>query len=306
MTDQLKNYLLANQQARLLAVRLSDSWQTGLSHQTLPEPVRHVLGELVAAATLLASNIKFDGSVVLQLQGDGPVSLLVAECTANLDIRATATLREDAEVAPDASLQALVNTHGKGRFVVVLDPRQRDHNMQPYQGIVPLMGDTLATSLEHYMHDSEQLDTRLVLSATDTHSAGMLLQRLPDHGGHASSETAEPWEELVHLLDTVKGQELLDTPSDELVHRLLWQHDVISFDAVPVQWACSCSRERVSDMLRSLGLQEIMDILEEQESISVHCHFCGKPYEFDAVDARSLFISPSESGADPGGDPTVH
>lgn len=309
MTDQLNNYLLSGRRARLLTVRLADSWQAGLEHQDLPEPVRLLLGELVAAATLLASNIKFDGSVVLQIQGDGPVSLLVAECTADLHVRATATLREHATIPPRASLKGMVNVHGNGRFIVVLDPRQREQGMQPYQGIVPLDGDTLAESLEHYMHGSEQLDTRLVLAATDTHSAGLLLQRLPEHGGEAPEATESNqsfWEELIHLLATVKHDELLDTPSDTLVHRLLWQHDVVAFDGQPVQWQCSCSRERVSNMLRSLGKDEVMSVLQEQASIRVQCHFCGKPYQFDAVDAMGLFSDSADPapGTDP--DPTIH
>lgn len=308
MTDQLNHYLLADRRARILGVRLSDSWQTGLSHQNLPQPVRHLLGELVAAATLLASNIKFDGSVMLQIQGDGPVSLLVAECTSELDIRATATVREHAVIPPQASLAGMVNLHGNARCIVVLDPRQRAQGMQPYQGIVPLEGNTLAASLEHYMQRSEQLETRLVLGATDSYSAGMLLQRLPDQGGDApDTEAAPAWDELVHLIQTVKKDELVSTSTATLVHRLLWQHDVIAFDAAPVRWACSCSRERVGDMLRSLGEEEVMSVLEEQSSVRVLCHFCGKPYEYDAVDVHELFLDSAASPPDtPDSGPTLH
>lgn len=183
MTDQLKKYLLPDHSTRVQAVRLSNAWQTGLAHQSLPECVQTLLGELVAAATLLAANIKFDGSLVLQLQGDGPVALIVVECTADLSIRATATLRENHDIPADGTLQTLLNKNGEGRFVVVLDPKREDSTMQPYQGIVPLEGSSVAQVLELYMKSSEQLDTRLWLAADDKYCAGLLLQRLPGQGG---------------------------------------------------------------------------------------------------------------------------
>src|SRR5690554_5124294 len=183
MSDLLKKFLLPDRSTRVQAVRLSRSWQTGLSHQSLPLPVQTLLGELVAAATLLAANIKFDGSLVLQLQGDGPVALLVVECTADLAVRATATLREGHEVPEDGTLQTLLNLNGDGRFVVVLDPNRKETQMQPYQGIVSLEGETVAQVLELYMRSSEQLETRLWLAADDRHCAGLLLQRLPGEGG---------------------------------------------------------------------------------------------------------------------------
>src|SRR5690606_38155353 len=144
MTDQLKKYLFQDQSARVQAVKLASTWQTGLAHQHYPACIQRLLGELMAAAVLLSSNIKFDGSLVLQLQGDGPVALVVVECSAELTIRATAKLREGAEVPEDGTLQSLLNSNGLGRFMVVLDPNREVTDMQPYQGIVPMEGETVA------------------------------------------------------------------------------------------------------------------------------------------------------------------
>ena len=295
MTDHLKKYLLPDRSTRVQAVRLSHAWQTGLAHQSLPHCVQTLLGELVAAATLLAANIKFDGSLVLQLQGDGPVALLVVECTADLAVRATATLREGHEVPEDGTLQTLLNRNGDGRFVVVLDPNRKETQMQPYQGIVPLEGETVAHVLELYMRSSEQLETRLWLVADEHHCAGLLLQRLPGEGGTTQDTTDKrspeaTWEEVSHLFHTVEATELLETDTDTLIHRLLWEEDLIAFDPQPVRWYCPCTHQRVADMLRMLGKEEVMSVLDEQDSVSVSCNFCGKPYKFDAVDCATLFV----------------
>ncbi|QAA92848.1 Hsp33 family molecular chaperone HslO [Pollutimonas thiosulfatoxidans] len=307
MTDEFKKYLLPDHSTRVQAVRLTESWRTGLSHQHYPVLIQQLLGELVSAAVLLASNIKFDGSLVLQLQGDGPVALLVVECTADLSIRATATLREGHEIPTEGGLQNLLNTQGNGRFIVVLDPNRETTDLKPYQGVVPLEGDTVAEVLQDYMRDSEQLDTRLWLASSSDHTAGLLLQRLPDHGGLQSEGVdarQETWERINHLATTVKTQELLDLDTDTLVHRLFWQEDLIAFDPQPVRWHCPCTRERVANMLRALGREEVEDILSEREKIDVVCNFCGKPYEFDAVDCVSLFVD--NLGPTQGEDGSVH
>ncbi|MFA5597276.1 MAG: Hsp33 family molecular chaperone HslO [Pusillimonas sp.] len=297
MSNQLKKYLFQDNTVRVQAVRLTDAWQDGLVHQHYPDCVRQLLGELVSAAVLLASNIKFDGSLVLQLQGDGPVALIVVECTVNLDIRATATLREGVHLPESGSLQALLNTNGNGRFIVVLDPNRDTTDMQPYQGIVPLEGDSVAQVLEGYMRSSEQLDTRLWLAANDQCSAGLLLQRLPGHGGKVTATVQdETWQRAAILAETLQTPELLDLPSDELVQRLFWQETLLTFEPQNARWHCPCTRERVGNMLRMLGQEEIESILSERDKVDVSCNFCGKPYHFDAVDCASLFTEIRDSG----------
>lgn len=334
MTDQLKKYLFEDRTVRMQAVRLTDTWSNAQAHHQYPPAVRKLLGELVAASTLLAANIKFDGSLLLQIQGDGPIALLVVECrtelprpqgaplaeetagssaqfgiVGGLSLRATVKVREGHEVPEDGTLQTLLNTHGSGRFIVLLDPKRKTPGQQPYQGIVPLEGETVAEVLEHYMKASEQLDTRMWLAADDHHAAGLLVQRLPDHGGKPG-ETAsgsDGWNRAVHLASTLTGPELLATDIDTLIHRLFWEETLIAFAPETVRWHCSCTREKVADMLRMLGRDEVESVLAEQDKVEVLCDFCGKPYLFDAVDCAGLFVSGSsiqdKDGQDP---PTVH
>jgi molecular chaperone Hsp33 len=296
MTDQLKKFLCQDQSARVQAVKLTTAWQSGLAHQHYPECVQRLLGELCSAAVLLAANIKFDGSLVLQLQGDGPIALMVVECSADLAIRATVTVREGHTIPTDGTLQSLLNTQGKGRFIVVLDPNREATALQPYQGVIPMEGATVAHVLQDYMRNSEQLDTRLWLASNDQHSAGLLLQRLPG-ATHASEDDEhthqQTWERLGHLAGTVQYDELLALDTDTLIHRLFWEEDLLAFKPETVRWHCPCSRERVANMLRMLGRDEIEDLLSERETIDISCNFCGKPYRFDSVDCASLFVSPS-------------
>ncbi|MFY3138673.1 Hsp33 family molecular chaperone HslO [Achromobacter xylosoxidans] len=309
MTDQLKKYLLEDRSVRVQAVRLTDTWKAVQANHDYPPAITHLLGELVAASTLLAANIKFDGSLVLQIQGDGPIALLVVECRSDLSLRATVKVREGHDVPADGDMQGLLNPGGNGRFIVVLDPQHKVPGQQAYQGIVPLEGDTVAEALQHYMKASEQLDTRLWLAADGEHAAGMLIQRLPYHGGAdaptlTEQAAAETWERASALAATLKREELLATDIDTLIHRLYWEETLVAFDPQPVRWHCPCTRERVANMLRSLGEDEVKDILTERGQIDVSCDFCGKPYAFDAVDCAALFTS-NPPAAD-GTPPTVH
>ncbi|MFC4298327.1 Hsp33 family molecular chaperone HslO [Castellaniella hirudinis] len=310
MSDTLKKYLTADRGTRIQALRLTQAWQTGLAHQNLPPVLVGLLGELAAASVLLAGNIKFDGSVVLQLQGNGPVRLIMVECTSALDLRATAHLREDAEPPADAGLQDLLNADGQGRFMVMLDPSGRQAGATPYQGIVPLEGDTVAAVLEHYMKHSEQLDTRLWLAADTQACAGLLLQRMP--GASTPAGAAEPdadvdtaWTHCTTLAETLEREELRTADSDTLIHRLFWEDDLLAFPEQTVRWHCPCSRDRVAGMLRTLGRQEVEDILAEQGHVHIACNFCGQPYDFDAVDCAALFVDSPDALQAPGSD-TLH
>ena len=305
MTDQLKKYLFEDRSVRVQAVRLHDTWLAAQENHQYPPAVQRLLGELMAAAALLAANIKFEGSLLLQIQGSGPIALLVVECQSDLSLRATVKIREGHVVPADGNMQSLLNPDGQGRFIVVLDPRRKVPGQQTYQGIVPLEGDTVAQALQHYMRASEQLDTRLWLQADTQHAAGLLVQRLPDQGGAARAEsTADTLARAIVLADTLEPDELVRTDIDTLIHRLYWEETLIAFEPIPVRWHCTCTRERVSSMLRTLGEREVQDILAEQGNVRVTCDFCGKPYEFDAVDCSGLFAPAKPMPEqDP---PTVH
>ncbi len=291
-TDQLQKYLFEDRSTRIQTVDLTETWHTGLAHQTYPAVVRDLLGELCAASVLLASNIKFDGSLVLQLQGDGPLALLVVECQSDLSLRATVQLRQEFVVPENATFQSLLNGNGNGRFIVILDPADRQEGQQPYQGVVPMEGDSVAKVLEHYMKQSEQLDTHIWLAADARRATGLLLQRLPDHGGATDDATThqESWERASILARTLTQQEMLSETPDTLIHRLFWEEPLLTFEPQPVRWFCPCTRERVGNMLKMLGQAEIESILSEQEQVDIACNFCGKPYTFDAIDCARLFI----------------
>ncbi|ARP91277.1 Hsp33 family molecular chaperone [Bordetella genomosp. 9] len=306
MTDLLKKYLFEDRTVRVQAVRLHETWREAQVNHDYPPAVKRLLGELIAAATLLAANLKFEGSLVMQVQGDGPIALLVVECRADLSLRATVKLRQDRVVPDTGTMQTLMNPGGNGRFIVVLDPQRKAPGQQPYQGIVPIVGETVADALSHYMQQSEQLDTRLWLAADDSHVAGLLLQRLPDQGGAAvhPGDPQESWNRAVHLTETLQADELRETDIDTLIHRLYWEETLIAFEPAQVRWHCPCNRTKVSDMLRMLGREEIEEILAERGKVEVACDFCGKPYAFDAVDCAGLFSGPQTlPEQDP---PTVH
>jgi len=297
MSDQLSKYLFADRTVRAQTIMLEDAWRAVQARHDYPPVITALLGELVAASALLSANLKFDGSLVLQLQGDGDVRLIVVECRANLDLRATVKLREGCELPQTGTLQSLLNSSGNGRFTVVLDPSRKQPGQHPYQGVVPLVGDTVAEALEHYMAASEQLQTRLWLAADAQHSAGLLLQQLPRDGGNAKPEAAQAtdtddtWTRALHLAGTLKSEELLQTPSATLVHRLFWQEDLIAFDPQSVRFHCPCTREKVADMLRLLGEPEVQEILEERGHVEVKCDYCNENYTFDSVDCAELFAS---------------
>ena len=291
MSDFLKKFLFEDRSVRIESVQLTQTWLAAQAHHTYPPCVTGLLGELVAAAALLSATLKFDGSLLLQLQGDGAIALMVVECRADLSLRATVKMRERAlPAAPN--LQSLVNPGGTAKFIVVLDPPKHTPGRQVYQGIVPLEGDTIAAALEQYMLRSEQLDTRIWLAADSRLCTGLLLQRLPAQGGNqqaALSTAQESWDRAQQLAQTLNQSEMVGTDQDTLLHRLFWDELLHSFEPRTVTWRCSCSQERVADMLRMLGKPEVKDMFEDRDSIEVACEFCGKPYSFDAVDALKLF-----------------
>ncbi len=302
---ELHKFLFEGLPVRGMLVRLTGAWQEMLTRRAAagayPPPVSRLLGEMSAAAALMQSNIKFNGALILQMQGDGPVSLAVAEVQPDLALRATATLR--GTVAAEDTLDRLLNVHGKGRCAITLDPKDRQPGQQPYQGIVPLNDasglphHTLAQVLEQYMHQSEQLDTRFILAADERVAAGLLIQRLPIEGvanlesthGHDAPDPNEDYHRIAHLASTLTRDELLTLDADTLLRRLFWEETVRRFPPSHPRFACTCSRERVSAMLRGLGEAEVAGIVAERNTVEIGCEFCGAMYRFDAVDAAGLF-----------------
>ena len=323
--SELTKFLFEGLPVRGMLVRLTDSWQEVLRRrQTVgahPPEVRVLLGEMAAAAVLMQANIKFNGALVLQVFGDGPVKLAVAEVQPDLSFRTTATVVGD--VPAGAQLQALLNVHGQGRCAITLDPKDRFPGQQPYQGVVPLFnisdGDQreplqqVQQVLEHYMLQSEQLDTRLVLAANDGVAAGLLIQRLPVAGagnieglggGRRNEDDIglnEAYNRIALLAATLTREELLTLQPAQILRRLFWEETVRVFEPEQPRFACTCSRERVQAMLRGLGRDESDSLIVERGLVEVGCEFCGLQYRFDAVDVGEMFTpvrdQPPASGA---------
>lgn len=236
MSDQLQKFMFNTAPVRGEIVSLRHTWQEVLTRRAYPAPVRNVLGEMMAACALLSANLKFNGTLIMQIYGDGPVKMLVVQCGSDLSIRATAKLSEGAEqtLGEDLPFAELVNASGHGRCVITLDPADKQPGQQPYQGIVPLNDhdgplESVARVLEHYMHHSEQLDTRLWLAANGDRAVGMLLQKLPGDGGivpRADAPDADTWERVCTLGSTLSSKELLEVEPETVFRRLFWQENV--------------------------------------------------------------------------------
>lgn len=293
MADTLQKFMFEGSAIRGELVELPETWRHVQSLRAYPKAIRSLLGEMLSAAALLAANLKFDGSLIMQVHGDGPVSLLVVECSSSLALRATAKFSPDATIPDDAGLRALVNQHGKGRFAITLDPREKLPGQQAYQGIVSLDGDSVATVIENYMLRSEQLDTRLWLAADEHSSRGLLLQKIPGEGGIGAGgdQDNEDWMRAVMLASTLRNDEMLQTDIQTLMHRLFWEETIRVYEPRHPVFQCSCSRERVGNMLKMLGRDEIDSAIAELGSLSIDCDFCGQHYVFDAVDCAQLFAT---------------
>jgi len=293
MADRLLKFLFHQAPVRGEVVRLSRSWQRMTALHAYPEPVLRLLGETTAAATLLSATIKFDGNLILQIHGDGPVQLLVVECRPDLAFRATAKLRADARIAQQAGWRELVNAGGQGRCAITLDPGRSLAGQQRYQGIVPLQGDSVAEALEAYLRQSEQIESRLWLAADAQAATGLLLQRVAHPSIGTGEQDEDAWRRTTMLSDTVSAAELLATPAEEVVRRLFWQESLERYAPATPRFACTCSRERTGRMLLTLGRAEVDSILAEQGVVAVTCDFCHAQYSFDVVDVGQLFATGS-------------
>jgi molecular chaperone Hsp33 len=298
MTDLVRRFIFEKRPVRGHWVRLTGAWRDLRAHTDYPPAVRELLGQAVAASVLLAATLKFRGTLTFQLQGDGAVNLLVAQCTHDFRLRAVARFDAVAvrDIAADtrrgAVFRQLVGTDGKITVTI-----EADEKSMRYQGIVPLAGTSLAESLESYFASSEQLPTRVLLAADETQGAGLLVQRLPDADADTSEEVASAWDGAQRGIEALDGSVLLHSPVEKLLAQGFPGSDLRLFRGSPVQFECRCSSGRVAGLLRALGEDEVRDVLKEQGAVTVTCEFCRRPYRFDAGDVETLF---AEGAADSG------
>ena len=295
-TDTLRRFVFERYPFRGQLLHLGPAWAAMMEHHDYPAQVRDCLGEAVAAAALLSSTLKYDGLLSLQLRGTGPMHLMLVECTDGLAMRAVARFREP----PDTRDLRVLS--GDGTLTVTIESGGASNR---YQGIVPLTGASMSDCLRAYFEHSEQLPTRLWLRADAASASGLLLQRLPvtarpagvtesGAGGVSEEEIEDAWRRVQLVADTVTPEDLARLEDRELLRRLFAEDDVRMFQSAPVFFRCRCSRERVGNMLRALGREEVDSVLEEFGLVEVRCEFCSRSYRYDAVDAGALFAAGGE------------
>lgn len=306
--DCLHRFLFEHYPIRGHLVHLDASWRALLEHRDYPPGIRDTLGEAVAASVLLAATLKFDGTLSLQLQGQGPMHLMLAQCSSQLGIRAVARYRDAQDIEPDT--RDVLALSGDGNLTVTLE---NEDLSQRYQGVVELSSERLAECLQGYFENSEQLPTRLWLHADEKGVSGMLLQRLSDDsvtqrpGGLTEGprraldpvEIDDAWQRAQLFADTLKPEELRTLKDRDILQRLFAQDDVRLFESAPVFFRCRCSKERVVGMLRALGAQEVRSVLAERGNVEVRCDFCNRAYQFDPVDVERIFsplVAADQSG----------
>ncbi len=299
--DVLIKFMLGSGQVRGVVVNLTESWQQMRERRRHDDAVQLLLGEMAAASALLAGSLKFDGTLVLQLQGDGPLRLAVAECQPDFGLRATAQVQG----ALTSDFAALVNAGGGARCQITLDPRRA--GQQPYRGVVGLVDAAgtalpdLAAVLGHYLQSSEQIPSWLLLAADAERACGLLVQRMPGDGGQGGdADPDEAFTRAVHLASTLGRDELLQRTPEDLLHKLFWQEQPRVFEPLHPRFHCTCSAQRVSGMLRMLGRDEVESVLAERGQVEVTCEFCGAVYTLDAVDAAQLFHASVDQPPAPG------
>ena len=288
-SDRVRRFVLEKHPIRGHAVRLARSWLELRQHHDYPPAVQQLLGEAVGAVVLLAATLKFDGTLTLQLQGKGLVSLLVAQCTHDFKLRAMAR-HEPLASSIDEVTPGFRDLAGEGTIIVTVEATDRASS---YQGVVPITGESLAESLEAYFVQSEQLPTRVSLAATGMVVSGMLVQRMPGEGGKAPVDPAaleSAWMKADHAMAALTSAHLLEDDVEQRLVGMFGADEVRVFGGHEVTHQCRCSRDRVSNVLRSLGIEEVRSVIAEQGAVTVTCEFCQKPYRFDAIDTEQLFL----------------
>jgi molecular chaperone Hsp33 len=295
--DRVRRFIFENQPVRGHWVRLDDAWRELRAHADYPPAVTELLGQAVVASVLLAATLKFRGTLTFQLQGNGAVRLLVAQCTHDFRVRAVARFEETgAGALPGSGADFRELVGDDGRITVTVEAEEKSLR---YQGIVPLTGASLAESLEAYFASSEQLPTRVLLAADESHGAGILVQKLPEAAASEDEGVAEAWEGAERGMAQLSPKGLRHESVEDLLAKGFPGRDLRLFRGAPVRFECRCSHGRVAGLLRALGSEEVRDVLREQGSVTVTCEFCHRPYRFETADVEALFDDPgSPEGSD--------
>jgi molecular chaperone Hsp33 len=290
--DLLHRFLFDDCDIRGEIVTLSDSYREVLSHNPQVPAIRRLLGEFLAAVGLLSSTLKFDGKIILQARGDGPLSTIMAECNHHNNLRGIVRTNPDIELSDElanhGSLQQLL---GNGILVITIEPQRSENfggTLERHQGIVPMDAENLAGCLEHYFYQSEQLSTRLWFAANNDIATGFLIQALPQQLITNEEDNQDKWETIITLADTIKAEELLELEHSTVLYRLFNEQPLRLYEPKALRFACSCSRERSANALLAIGNEEVESLLIEKGSIDIDCQFCNQHYHFAADEVRKL------------------
>ena len=275
--NAVQRFLFKELNIRGQHIQLTDSWQEMIKDRHYPQSIVTLLGELTAISVLLANGIKHEGRITMQIQGSGPITLLVVDVTHDLKIRGVAKTNQ--EITTESTLDELL---GDGQILMTLENTQTQHHFQSY---VPREGDSIAEAFEHYLGQSEQLPSKLWLAADESSLGGVLIQKMPETDGHDE----DGWERVVHIATTVKNEELTTLGSEDLLHRLFHEEVIELFKAETVEYECPQNIERVKNMLLSLGEDEVRKVLEEQGEIVIHNEMCNYHLRFNKDDIDELF-----------------
>ncbi|WP_247739925.1 Hsp33 family molecular chaperone HslO [Endozoicomonas sp. G2_2] len=289
-TDQLQRFLFDDTQVRGEIAQLESTYQDAIASHDYPPAVERLLGELLAACALLTATIKFDGTLSIEIRGQGALKLLMAESNPGVGERAQrlrGVARIDEQAITDMPEHSLETLTGGGHVVITLDPEEG----QRYQGIVALDQPSIAGCLEQYFAQSEQLPTRLWLATDDARAAGLLIQKLPEQSADTTAD-ADAWDRINHLADTLTDAELTSLGAEQVLHRLFHEEQARVFEPAPIKFSCTCSRERFGRALHQLGADELRDVLAEQGQIETQCHFCNTWYVFTPADVEALIEDP--------------
>jgi len=287
-SDNLQRFIFDNAAIRGEWVHLHETWQNVISRREYPSAIQNHLGQMMAAAALLAATVKIEGRLVLQIKSSGPVTLMMVECTSQNTLRAFAQWDEGEEIIDNASLAEIT---GEGNLAITIEV---DGANTPYQGIVSLDGASIADLLENYFRQSEQLETQVWLAASADSVAGLLLQQLPSADKHNAQE-AESWNRISQLSATVENSELLELGAGTLLHRLFHEEECRLLSLNTLEFSCNCSRQRVANTISLLGQQDAMELVEEEGNIEVSCEFCNEHYYFDKNEVFFIFSENSDS-----------
>jgi len=290
--DLLHRFIFDDADVRGELVTLGDSYTNVLSHNNYPPAIQKLLGEFLAAISLLSSTLKFDGTIILQARGDGPIATIMAECNHHNSLRGIVRMNDDVVLSDSLSLKGnLQQLLGKGVLFITIEPKREENfsgKLERYQGIVPMDSENLAACLEHYFQQSEQLATRLWFTANASNASGLLIQALPEQLNTDAAINQDHWDTIIALSETITPDELLELDHPSILYRLFNEQNVRVYDPRSLHFGCSCSRERSANALIALGASEVESLLLEKGSIDIDCQFCNQHYHFEPSDIRKL------------------